>query len=158
MKIWIGHFLEEKEKWFLVWGSDKDEAISMVDAAYCEPDVRSMLEIDKPGCIYLSYEIIDLDENEPSYMLIATDEESPIIERRKKPSVEDWVELHIKSPLGPSRVIDTSELALQMKIIQPEVVAAYKINCCPFCSSNSYSRKNGCSACGYRIETDRKRR
>ena len=149
MKLWIGHILEEPENWFLVWAETEAEALLMVDSTYGEPDVRSLLEIDLPGCLSLLVEQTEEFEGESTDLLIPNCDDELVMERSNKPSVEDWITYCLNHPFGPAKKVDMSYIAQQMRIVQPEVLEAYNFKKCPKCESKDYSEKKGCLRCGY---------
>ncbi len=152
MKLWIGHYLGDPREWFMVWANTKEDAIGIIDAQYGEPDVRSLKQIDRPGCMGLFAKKDESDE-EGFYFLEPNLDDPPILERSSGITAERWVEQCITKPFGPPENVVVSQLAEQMGIQQAEVLARHFKDRCPNCIAKGYDKKMGCHECGYKEPT-----
>ena len=51
MKVWIGHYRENPQEWFVVWAKNKHEAFLQIDPIVGEPDMESLKELHAPGFV-----------------------------------------------------------------------------------------------------------
>ncbi len=54
MRVWIGHWSQNPEDWFIVWAKDKREAVQYLDGAVAEPDLDSLMELRDYGYVEFS--------------------------------------------------------------------------------------------------------
>lgn len=173
MRLWIGHYLDLPEEWFLVWAPDKLEALAMVDSNVAEPDPRSMRELKEMGMIDLKMvkeEDPDSDENSPEYFYyLGQIGDSEVDSSRQAEGmhydnmvvfdddVQAWIEKCVENPFKAPKTEDVSDVASFMGIRQPEVLGAYLMGSkgpCPSCGKEVvYGRK--CKSCGYSFKLER---
>jgi len=51
LKVWIGHYRENPQEWFVVWAKNKHEAFLQIDPIVGEPDMESLKELHAPGFV-----------------------------------------------------------------------------------------------------------
>jgi hypothetical protein len=49
LKLWIGHYKDNPEEWFVVWAKDKQEVFLQIDPIAGEPDMTSLKELGATG-------------------------------------------------------------------------------------------------------------
>ncbi len=153
MKLWIGHYLEAPDCWFLVWANSKDEAINFVDCECGEPDVRSMRPIRSAGMIDLLADKEELDEGEDIWYLKPESDDCVHIDIGDEDDTRAWIEKRVKKPLGKEKKTELSDVAGAMGISQPEVFKTYfseeMKGSCPICRAPGYVEGKKCKNCGY---------
>ena len=148
MKLWIGHFYQAPEEWFLVWGKTRDEAINYIDCEIGEPDVRSMKPVLIPGMMCFKATIEEEEDYEALEFTIRQDEFS-LAEGDEQDKLNEWILKRMKNPLK-EKSKDISYQAEHLGIDQPAVMKTYAEKC-PHCGEKSYfGPETGCFQCGYR--------
>jgi len=51
LKVWIGHYKDNSEEWFVVWAKSKHEAFLQIDPVVGEPDMSSFMELTVSGFV-----------------------------------------------------------------------------------------------------------
>jgi len=51
LKVWIGHYKDNPEEWFVVWTKSKNEAFLQIDPIVGESDMNSFMELTASGFV-----------------------------------------------------------------------------------------------------------
>jgi hypothetical protein len=112
-ELYIGHLQDQKDKWFIIWAKEKDEAIFLINDKLGEPELGSLERVQDHGIFLFSVEtgsksLEELDSDSIKIVKSSGDE-SPIITFNN--SIEEWLLKRMKIP--SEEIKDTRERSYQ---------------------------------------------